>query len=115
VQIAAPAGCEPAARAYFSGLLGLIELPKPGDAGAGGAWFRVDERELHVGVDPAFRAAGKAHVGLAVADVAALEALAERLAGAGYPVRWNTGLPGVRRFFTEDPWGNRLELLARIG
>jgi hypothetical protein len=27
-------------------------------------------------------------------------------------VRWDMELPGVRRFYTSDPWGNRLELLA---
>jgi hypothetical protein len=41
-----------------------------------------------------------------------LSALAERLTGAGVPVHWDTDIPGVARFHTEDPWGNRLELLA---
>ena len=30
---------------------------------------------------------------------------------SGSSVTWDTEL-GVRRFYTEDPWGNRLELLA---
>lgn len=113
VQLAAPAGCEAIARAYFAGLLGLIEVPKRGDTvGSGGAWFRTATIELHVGVDPEFRPARKAHVALRLQSIAALEALGVRLAAAGHPVRWDSRLPGVRRFFTDDPWGNRLELLT---
>jgi hypothetical protein len=25
---------------------------------------------------------------------------------------WDDALPGFRRFYTADPWGNRLEVLA---
>ena len=111
VQLAAPAGCEKAARFYFGGLLGLPELEKQGEtAGSGGAWFQLGMVELHVGVDKDFRPAKKAHVALRVAD---LDGMAERLQQAGYPVLWDTRLPGMRRFFTVDPWGNRMELLTR--
>ena len=47
-----------------------------------------------------------------VVDERALEVLAERLQRAGAPVSWDAEIAGVRRFFTADPWGNRLELLA---
>ena len=43
-----------------------------------------------------------------------LDVLAARLAEAGAPVRWDDELPGIRRFYSEDPWGNRLELLTPI-
>ncbi len=114
VQMAAPAGCEEAARAFYGALLGLAELAKPGDTlGNGGAWFRAGDRELHVGVDSDFRPAQKAHVGLATPDRASLEALAERIEAAGHRLRWDTRLAGVRRFFVDDPWGNRVEILTR--
>jgi DNA-binding transcriptional LysR family regulator len=48
---------------------------------------------------------------LAAAE-AELDAIAARLVAAGAPVRWDDRLPGVRRFYTADPFGNRLELLA---
>jgi len=32
-------------------------------------------------------------------------------AGAGAEVHWDDELPGVRRFYTEDPWGNRLQIV----
>lgn len=90
----------------------MPELEKPAPMRAsGGAWFTAGERELHVGVQEDFAPAAKAHPALTVAD-AELEQLAARLAEAGYPVRWDARYPGRRRFYTADPWGNRIELLA---
>jgi catechol 2,3-dioxygenase-like lactoylglutathione lyase family enzyme len=113
VQVAAPPGCEQEARGFYGRLLGLPELEKPPElASRGGAWFACGAQQLHVGVERDFSAAAKAHPALAVDSAAALNALAETLAGAGAPVNWDESLPDVRRFFTEDPWGNRVELLA---
>jgi catechol 2,3-dioxygenase-like lactoylglutathione lyase family enzyme len=114
VQLAAPAGREAQARRFYGELLGLAEVEKPeGLQPRGGVWFALAAgAQLHVGVAEGFAAAVKAHPGLRVADVGALERLAARLADAGVAVTWDEELPGVRRFFTADPWGNRLELLA---
>jgi len=113
VQLAAPPGCEAAAREFYGGLLGLRELPKPEPMRAsGGVWFALGAQQLHIGVEAGFAAARKAHPALAVDDDAALDALAERLARAGAKVEWDDRHPGVRRFFTADPFGNRVELLA---
>ncbi len=112
VQIAAPEGCEAAARRYFGELVGLAEIEKPEPLRArGGAWFALGERQLHVGVERDFEPARKAHVALRV-EAAELDPLAERLAAAGAPVAWDDALPGERRFYSEDPWGNRIEFLA---
>jgi len=113
VQLAAPAGCEPEARRFFSGLLGLQEIPKPVRLAAkGGAWFRAGAQELHIGVEQDFTPARKAHPGLKVGR-GELDGLAERLSGAGTNVIWDDAIEGVRRFYCEDPWGNRLELSER--
>ena len=53
--------------------------------------------------------ARKAHPGIVVAD---LDALAARLQAAGHPPLWDDAIPGVRRFFTADPLGNRLEFMG---
>jgi predicted enzyme related to lactoylglutathione lyase len=112
VQVAAPPGCEPEARRFSGGLLGLAEAEKPAPLQArGGVWFTAGAHQLHVGVEEAFAPARKAHPALRVAS-GGLEALADRLAAAGVPVVWAEDMPGGRRFHTEDPWGNRLELLA---
>ena len=115
VQIAAPEGCEEAARAWFGELLGLEEIEKPEPLRRrGGTWFALGERQLHVGVEKGFVPARKAHVALRV-ETAELDPLAERLAAAGSPVAWDDALPGERRFYSADPWGNRIEFLAAVG
>jgi catechol 2,3-dioxygenase-like lactoylglutathione lyase family enzyme len=112
VQIAAPSGCEPAARHFFGDLLGLVQLPKPAPLSArGGCWFALGDHQLHIGVDPDFAPARKAHVALRV-DPAELDDLAARLSAAGAPITWDTALPTERRFYSTDPWGNRIEFLA---
>ena len=111
VQVAAPAACEEAARRFYGTLLGLDEVAKPeGVAATGGVWFRCGKQELHIGVDPAFRPARKAHPALLAADDDALDALARGLTEAGVEVQWDERIESVRRFYAFDPWGNRLEL-----
>jgi catechol 2,3-dioxygenase-like lactoylglutathione lyase family enzyme len=102
VQLAAPPGCEEEARAFFGGVLGLKEVPKPPALAArGGVWFEG----VHIGVEDDFRPARKAHPAFVVDD---LDALAARLGD----VEWDDALPGVRRFYAADPWGNRLEFIG---
>jgi catechol-2,3-dioxygenase len=114
VQVAAPAGCEAPARAFYGELLGLTELAKPGALAArGGVWFAVGSgQQFHVGVDPGFAAARKAHPAFALSSKGALEQLAVALERAGHAVRWDADLPGAAGFYVDDPFGNRVELLA---
>ena len=107
VQVAAPAGCEAEARAFYGGLLGLDELPKPERLAArGGCWFRAGGQELHVGVEQPFAPARKAPPGLVAAD---LDELASRLGAAGIEVSYDDTIPDAKRFYAADPFGNRLE------
>ena len=115
VQIAAPAGCEDAARGFYGELLGLTEIEKPMRLRpGGGVWFGLAGAQLHVGVDEQFVPAAKAHPALRVGTTQ-LDALAARLAAGHARLEWDHKIDGVRRFFTFDPWGNRLELLAVDG
>ena len=43
-----------------------------------------------------------------------MDAWADRLRAADAPVLFDDGFPGMRRFYTEDPHGNRLEFLEPI-
>jgi catechol 2,3-dioxygenase-like lactoylglutathione lyase family enzyme len=107
VQVAAPRGCENAARAFYGALLGLEELGKPEPLQErGGCWFRAGDQQLHVGVEAPFSPALKAHPGFVVAD---LDDLRARLHGAGIETLDDDSISGSRRFFAADPFGNRLE------
>ncbi|MEV2251140.1 VOC family protein [Streptomyces sp. NPDC050147] len=112
VQLAAPPGSEVALRAYYVDVLGMKEIAKPPALAArGGCWFRAGAVELHLGVEAGFRPARKAHPGLRVRNISAY---AERLAARGAEVVWDDALPGHRRFYSEDPVGNRLEFLEPL-
>ncbi|MGA7800675.1 MAG: VOC family protein [Gammaproteobacteria bacterium] len=112
VQRAMPEGLEEKARAFYGRLLGLREIPKPREtAGRGGVWFECGSVQLHLGVEPGFRPANKAHPALVVEGYAEL---LEMLGRAGYEVRPDEALPGVTRSFTFDPFGNRIELIAAV-
>ncbi|MET9775425.1 glyoxalase [Streptomyces sp. NPDC006367] len=113
VQLAAPPGSEDLLRAYYAGTLGMTEIPKPPALAArGGCWFQAGPVQLHLGIENDFRPAKKAHPGIRTARI---EAYAARLAAHGAPVTWDDALPGHKRFFTEDPVGNRLEFLEPAG
>ena len=109
VQLAAPVGCEAAARRFFGELLGLEELEKPEPLRSrGGVWFRLGAQQLHVGVEADFAPARKAHPAFAVSGYDELQA---RLRAAGVEVAEDGSLPGLRRCYVDDPWGNRVELV----
>ena len=109
VQLAAPAGCEDEAREFFGRLLGLPEIEKPKRLrDRGGVWFRCGSQELHVGVAPDFAPARKAHPAFCVSD---FDALRERLSAAGVDVHDDESIPGTRRFYSHDPFGNRIEFV----
>ena len=62
IQFALPSGREDEARAFYAGVLGLVEMDKPPELRArGGAWFRSGALELHLGVEEPFAPAHKAH------------------------------------------------------
>ena len=105
-----PPGCEGAVRAFYGVALGLREIPKPAPLAArGGVWYAVGDQELHLGVAEDFLPAKTAHPAFRVPDAAAV---AERLREAGFAARWDTSLPGRTRFFTDDPFGNRIEIIG---
>jgi hypothetical protein len=111
VQLAAPAGSEDVLRSFYLTALQMTEIPQPpGLARRGGCWFVADggQVQIHVGIEDGFHPPRKAHPGVRVTD---LDELAVRLEQHGAPVVWNVSLPSHRRFYTQDPVGNRLEFL----
>ncbi len=109
VQLAAPVGCEEEARRFFRDLLGMPEVPKPENLKKrGGVWFQCGAQTIHIGVETPFSPAKKAHPAFLVRNE---EALRQRLEEAGVEVRISEEIPGVKRFFVDDPFGNRLEFM----
>lgn len=114
VQLAAPPGCEEQARAFFGGVLGWPELPKPETLRhRGGVWFQCGAHQVHIGVQGDFTPAVKAHPAFAVRG---LDALRERLAGYGIALLDDElrADEGIDRFYVNDPFGNRIEFLERL-
>lgn len=120
VQVSMPAGAEEVARRFYRDALGLTEVAKPPSlAGRGGCWFRSSSvdgfpAELHLGVEDPLVPAAKAHPALVVEGVADLEAIAARIAAAGFEVSWaeRDTLDGYVRCHAKDGFGNRIELLT---
>ena len=109
VQLAMPAGGEAVARAFYAGVLGLAEQPKPENLRKrGGVWFGSGDLKVHLGVEAGFRPARKAHPAFRVKNLAELRARCE---AAGYPTVDDEPLPGYQRFYVFDPFGNRIECL----
>lgn len=108
VQVAIPKGGEDIARSFYAEHLGMTEMTKPAALAArGGCWFRSGAAVIHLGVEEPFVPARKAHPAFLTDDLAGLEA---RLDHAGFEcVRSDNEIPGVLRFHTYDPFGNRVE------
>lgn len=108
-QIPLPEGGEDEARDFYVGILGMVEIQKPEElAKRGGMWIRAERMEIHLGVEQPFRPAQKAHPGILVDG---LDELASHLGASGCEVRWDDNFPEFRRFYSDDPFGNRLEFL----
>lgn len=109
VQLAMPAAREDEATAFYEGVLGIPQVPKPPHLAArGGCWFESGTLKVHLGVDADFRPATKAHPAFLVEDV---RELARAVASAGYAVIDDQPLDGYDRVYVDDPFGNRIELM----
>ncbi|MEZ5412777.1 MAG: VOC family protein [Opitutaceae bacterium] len=110
IQLAMPPGGEDQARAFWRDLLGMVEEIKPEPlASRGGCWFRAGEIIVHIGVEKEFMPQRKAHPAFCVRD---LDGLSRKLVAAGYSVTRDEALPNRQRFYTADPFGNRLEFIT---
>jgi catechol 2,3-dioxygenase-like lactoylglutathione lyase family enzyme len=111
VQIAVPVASEGRARAFYSGILGFAEVPKPTEmAERKSIWFVAGGVNLHLGIEPNFTPAHRAHPAFVVEG---LDAILASCARAGIPTKPDTSFNGFRRVHVFDPFGNRLELMER--
>lgn len=113
VQLAMPTGGETDARRFYGEVLGLREVPKPNELSPrGGCWFvGPGGTAIHLGVDQRFLPAKKAHPCLIVAD---LSRARRALTAAGAIIAEDDAGLDVRRCYTADPFGNRIELVEAV-
>jgi catechol 2,3-dioxygenase-like lactoylglutathione lyase family enzyme len=111
VQVVIPVGGEDRARAFYAGILGFAEIDKPAQMAARKSiWFVAGAVNLHLGIEPDFTAAKRAHPAFVVDGLEAILAACER---AGITTKQDTSFNGFRRIHVFDPFGNRLELMER--
>jgi predicted enzyme related to lactoylglutathione lyase len=112
IQIAIPAGSEACARAFYSGILGFTEIAKPAEtAERESIRFVAGAVNLHLGLEPDFIPAKRAHPAFVVDGLDAILSACER---AGITTKPDTSFNGFRRVHVTDPFGNRLELMEKL-
>ena len=111
VQVAIPIGGEDKAREFYSGILGFSEIEQPASMAARDSiWFVAGPVNLHLGVEPEFHPAKRAHPAFVVDD---LDRIVAACASAGLTTKPDVSFNGFWRFHVFDPFGNRLELMQR--
>jgi catechol 2,3-dioxygenase-like lactoylglutathione lyase family enzyme len=111
VQVAIPVASEERARAFYSDILGFTEISKPPQmAERKSIWFIAGDVNLHLGLEPDFAPAKRAHPAFVVDGLDAILAACDH---AGFAHKPDTSFNGFRRVHVFDPFGNRLELMER--
>jgi catechol 2,3-dioxygenase-like lactoylglutathione lyase family enzyme len=111
VQAAIPVGGESRARDFYAGILGFTEIEKPASmAGRNSIWFIAGPVNLHLGIEPDFHPAKRAHPAFIVDALDEIVAACER---ANLTTKPDASFNGFRRVHVLDPFGNRLELMQR--
>jgi catechol 2,3-dioxygenase-like lactoylglutathione lyase family enzyme len=109
IQIAIPRGGEDEARKFYGGILQLPEIEKPEPLRPrGGCWFTNGFITIHLGIEEGFSPARKAHPAFRVPD---LDNWKLHLEEHDIMMTADTSLPDVRRFYVNDPFGNRIEFI----
>ncbi len=109
------AGREPEARAFYCGVIGLVEKPRPiGLKNNPVIWFDSgdDEHEVHLQAAVQYVAPESNHLCLQVDD---LEAMRARITALGVPIMEVEPIDHRPRFVVKDPFGNGIELTQVTG
>jgi catechol 2,3-dioxygenase-like lactoylglutathione lyase family enzyme len=110
IQLCIPIGKEEEARRFYSGVLGMEEIPKPKELIVnGGLWFQVADIQLHLGTEITIHES-KGHSAFEVSDL--MEAR-KWLEDCGIKIKEEIQIPGQSRFSFLDPFANRIDLLQK--
>lgn len=97
------------ARAFYAGVLGLAEIPKPKTFDFVALWFRLDDGQtLHLLQKPQPDTRSPRHFALGVTDIATAR---EHFRHHEVATQETGPIPHCDRFFVFDPDGNRIEII----
>lgn len=104
-----PEGKTMEARAFYSQVLNLAEIP--GEHPGGAIWFEIAGIQLHLREE----SGGGLSLRHPAFEVSNLAGAKQELEQNGVAVSYSSDIDGRQRFFFRDPFGNRIELLEFTG
>jgi catechol 2,3-dioxygenase-like lactoylglutathione lyase family enzyme len=97
------------ARAFYVGVLGLTEIPKPKTFDFVALWFQLEDGQtIHLLQKPHPDTRSPRHFALRVPDI---NAAREHFHANGIEMQETGPIPHCDRFFVFDPDGNRIEVI----
>lgn len=114
VNIRVSKAVEEATKHFYTQIVGLAEIEKPGESKKrGGAWFACGAVQLHLSIsDGEGNDASKRHICYLVADLAAAEIQFRNADVEVIPD--DMPIAGWQRFYVRDPGGNLLEIAQQV-
>lgn len=111
IQICIPKGKETEARQFYTGIIGLTEIPKPKELiPNGGLWYQIADTQFHIGTENENNKS-KQHPAFEITDIQKARTYLEN---HGIEIREEIQISGQIRFSFRDPFGNRIELLQKV-
>jgi catechol 2,3-dioxygenase-like lactoylglutathione lyase family enzyme len=111
VNVTVPQALEEASKRFYGGIMGLPEVPKPGEAKSrGGAWYQLGAVQLHLSREETSQNDdSKRHVCYSVDDLGVAE---QHFRDSGITVIPDgLPIPDSPRFYVRDPGGNLIEIV----
>ncbi|WP_461112158.1 VOC family protein [Spirosoma jeollabukense] len=108
ILISIPEGKTAEARAFYTDVLGLVEIP--GNHPKGAIWFQIADIQLHVREENGGNYSSR-HPAFEVAN---LDEAKQDLERSGIAISYSSEIDGRQRFFFRDPFDNRFELLQFV-
>jgi len=95
-------------RHFYSGILGLQEVPRPKTFDFVVLWYQLGDQQIHLLLKDRPDTRSPRHFALRVDDV---QAARDYFRSLGVPMEETAPIPGADRFFIYDPDGNRIEII----
>jgi catechol 2,3-dioxygenase-like lactoylglutathione lyase family enzyme len=109
VQISVAPDQVESSRAFYIGLLGMVEIHDPFPKQ--GYWLAAGKQEVHIRAEADIdRRRTRAHTAFVVDDLAGCK---HDLEAAGFEIFPQPKIVGYERFHVLDPSGNRIEVMQR--